>query len=159
MLTIDNIITLAIKKYNCQGCDILITNRQKEILKFIVEQYVKTVKPVSSNEICKQLNCSSATIRNEMVILEELGYLEKNHFASGRQPSEEGYKYYVDNLMAPKDITGEDMLKLQTIFHNQSLVLSDAIEKSLELIAELTNYTSVVLGKSSNENKLKNLKN
>lgn len=133
----------------------MITNRQKEILKFIVEEYVKTVKPVSSSAICKSLNCSSATIRNEMVILEELGYLEKNHFASGRQPSEEGYRYYVENLMTPKDITGEDMLKLQTIFHNQSLVLSDAIEKSLELIAEITNYTSIVLGKTSSENKLK----
>lgn len=133
----------------------MITNRQKEILKFIVEEYVKTVKPVSSSAICKSLNCSSATIRNEMVILEELGYLEKNHFASGRQPSEEGYRYYVENLMTSKDITGEDMLKLQTIFHNQSLVLSDAIEKSLELIAEITNYTSIVLGKTSSENKLK----
>ena len=90
-----------------------------------------------------------------MVILEELGYLEKNHFASGRQPSETGYKYYVENIMAPKDITGEDMLKLQTIFHNQSLVLTDAIQKSLELVAEITNYTSVVLGKSSSDNKLK----
>jgi len=133
----------------------LITNRQKEILKFIVEEYVKTVKPVSSSQICKELNCSSATIRNEMVLLEDFGYLEKNHFASGRQPSEEGYKYYVQNLMTPKDLTGEDMLKLQTIFHNQSLVLNDAIEKSIELIAEITNYTSVVLGKSSSENKLK----
>ena len=133
----------------------MITERQKSILKFIVEEYVKTVKPVSSNEICKSLKCSSATIRNEMVILEELGYLEKNHFASGRQPSEKGYKYYVENLMTPKDITGEDMLKLQTIFHNQSLVLTDAIQKSLELVAEITNYTSVVLGKSSSENKLK----
>ena len=109
----------------------MITNRQKNILKFIVEEYVKTVKPVSSNAICKKLNCSSATIRNEMVILEELGYLEKNHYASGRQPSELGYRYYVENLMTPKDLTGEDMLKLQTIFHNNSLVLSDAIEKSL----------------------------
>lgn len=133
----------------------MITNRQKEILKFIVEEYVKTVKPVSSNAICKKLNCSSATIRNEMVILEELGYLEKNHYASGRQPSESGYRYYVENLMTPKDLTGEDMLKLQTIFHNNSLVLSDAIEKSLELVAEITNYTSVVLGKTSDENKLK----
>ena len=133
----------------------MITERQKSILKFIVEEYVKTVKPVSSNEICKVLKCSSATIRNEMVILEELGYLEKNHFASGRQPSELGYKYYVENLMTPKDLTGEDMLKLQTIFHNQSLVLTDAIQKSLELVAEITNYTSIVLGKSSNENKLK----
>lgn len=133
----------------------VVTKRQNEILKFIVEEYVKTVKPVSSNTICKKLNCSSATIRNEMVLLEELGYLEKNHYASGRQPSEQGYKYYVENLMTPKDLTGEDMLKLQTIFHNQSLVLSDAIEKSLQLISEITNYTSVVLGKSSNENKLK----
>jgi len=55
----------------------LITKRQQEILKFIVEEYVKTVKTVSSNAICKELNCSSATIRNEMVILEELGYLKK----------------------------------------------------------------------------------
>ena len=133
----------------------MITNRQKNILKFIVEEYVKTVKPVSSNAICKKLDCSSATIRNEMVILEELGYLEKNHYASGRQPSELGYRYYVENLMTPKDLTGEDMLKLQTIFHNNSLVLSDAIEKSLELVAEITNYTSVVLGKTSDENKLK----
>ena len=131
------------------------TDRQEKILKFIVEEYVKTAKPVSSNEICKRLDCSSATIRNEMVILEDKGYLEKNHFASGRQPSELGYKYYVDNIMTPKDITGEDMLKLQTIFHNHSLVLSDAIQKSLELVAEITNYTSVVLGKSSSENKLK----
>lgn len=133
----------------------MITNRQKDILKFIVEEYVKTVKPVSSNVICEHLNCSSATIRNEMVILEELGFLEKNHYASGRQPSEAGYKYYVENLMTPKDLTGEDMLKLQTIFHNQTLVLSDAIEKSLQLITELTNYTSVVLGKTSSENRLK----
>ena len=133
----------------------MITERQKNILKFIVEEYVKTVKPVSSNEICKSLNCSSATIRNEMVILDDIGYLEKNHFASGRQPSEQGYKYYVENIMKPKDITGEDMLKLQTIFHNKSLVLTDTIWKSLELVAEITNYTSVVLGKSSNENKLK----
>lgn len=133
----------------------MITKRQKDILKFIVEEYVKTVKPVSSNVICEHLNCSSATIRNEMVILEELGFLEKNHYASGRQPSEAGYKYYVENLMTPKDLTGEDMLKLQTIFHNQTLVLSDAIEKSLQLITELTNYTSVVLGKTSSENRLK----
>lgn len=124
-------------------------------MKFIIEEYVKTVKPVSSNMICQELNCSSATIRNEMVILEDLGYLEKNHFASGRQPSEKGYKYYVEELMTPKDITGEDMLKLQTIFHNNSLTLTDAIEKSIELIAEITNYTSVVLGKTSSENKLK----
>ena len=54
----------------------MITNRQKEILKVIVEEYIKTAKPVSSNHICKKLKCSSATIRNEMVRLEELNLLE-----------------------------------------------------------------------------------
>ena len=133
----------------------MITEREKEILKVIVEEYIKTAKPVSSSAICKLIDCSSATVRNEMVYLSDLGYLEKNHFASGRVPSEKGYKYYVDNLMKPKDMTGEDMLKLQTIFNNQSLALSDTIKKSIEIVAEITNYTSIVLGTNASLNKLK----
>ena len=133
----------------------MISKRQQEILKEIVEEYIKTAKPVSSNHICKKLKCSSATIRNEMSYLEELKLLEKNHFASGRIPSEEGYRYYVENLMVLKDMTGEDILKLQTIFRNQSLDLNDTIKKSIEIVSEITNYTAVVLGKSSKENKLK----
>ena len=133
----------------------MISQREKEILKVIVEEYIKTAKPVSSSQICKIVKCSSATIRNEMVYLSDLGYLEKNHFASGRVPSEKGYKYYVDNLMKPKDMTGEDMLKLQTIFQNQSLALSDTIKKSIEIVSEITNYTSIVLGTNAKVNKLK----
>lgn len=133
----------------------MITNRQKEMLKVIVEEYIKTAKPVSSNHICKKLKCSSATIRNEMARLEELHLLEKNHFASGRIPSEDGYRYYVENLMAPKNMTGEDMLKLQTIFHNNALDLNETIKKSIEIVSEITNYTAVVLGAASPENRLK----
>ena len=133
----------------------MISEREKKILRIIVEEYIKTAKPVSSSHICKEIKCSSATVRNEMVYLEDLGYLEKNHFASGRIPSEAGYKYYVDNLMQPKNMTGEDMLKLQTIFSNQSLALSDTIKKSIELVAEITNYTSIVLGTNAKDNKLK----
>lgn len=133
----------------------MISEREKSILKVIVEEYIQTAKPVSSSHICKVVKCSSATVRNEMVYLEELGYLEKNHFASGRAPSEKGYKYYVDNLMQPKNMTGEDMLKLQTIFQNQSLALSDTIKKSIEIVSEITNYTSIVLGTNAASNKLK----
>lgn len=133
----------------------MISQREKEILKVIVEEYIKTAKPVSSSAICRIIDCSSATVRNEMVYLSDLGYLEKNHFASGRVPSEKGYKYYVDNLMKPKDMTGEDMLKLQTIFNNQSLALSDTIKKSIEIVSEITNYTSIVLGTNASLNKLK----
>jgi heat-inducible transcriptional repressor len=130
----------------------VLNKRQADIFKLIVEDYIKTARPVSSKSLCELLNCSSATVRNEMACLEELGLIEKTHTSSGRIPSEQGYRYYVDNIMKPKELTGEDMLKLQTIFHNQSLMMSDVITKSMEIISELTSYTSIVLGTSSKEN-------
>lgn len=133
----------------------MLSERRKELLKLIVEEYIKTANPVGSSLLCDRLNCSSATIRNEMASLEDMGYLEKTHTSSGRVPSERGYRYYVDNLMEPKKMTGEEVLKLQTIFDNKGLVLSDVITRSMEIISEITNCTSLVLGASSSENKLK----
>lgn len=132
----------------------MLSNRQTELLKIIVEEYIKTAKPIGSKSICEAMNLSSATIRNEMGLLEELGLLEKTHTSSGRVPSEKGYRYYVDNIMKPKEMTGEDVLKLQTVLTNKSLILSDAIAQSMEIISELTNYTSIVLGGSSSLNKV-----
>lgn len=133
----------------------MLTDRQKEILKLIVLNYIQLAKPVGSKLLCKRLNCSSATVRSEMATLEELDLLEKTHTSSGRIPSEKGYRYYVDHLMNPKEINGEDMLKLQIIFRNNELELSDCLNQSLKLIAEMTSYTSIVLGKTSHENHLK----
>ncbi len=130
----------------------MLNERQTKLLKIIVEDYIKTARPIGSKAICDELKCSSATVRNEMGDLEDLGLLEKMHTSSGRVPSEKGYRYYVDNIMEPKKLTGEEMLKLQTIFRNNSLVLSDAIEKSMEIISELTSYTTVVLGNQSDDN-------
>lgn len=124
----------------------MLTSRQEEILKLIVEEYIKKAVPVSSKELCTIVDCSSATIRNDMAFLEDNMLIEKTHTSSGRIPSEKGYRYYVDNIMKPKELNGEDMLKLQTIFHNHSLMLSDTIIKSMEIVADLTNYTMVVLG-------------
>lgn len=135
----------------------ILTARQSSMLKIIVEEYIKSAKPVSSNLICDGLDCSSATVRNEMVLLEEYGLLEKTHTSSGRIPSEEGYRYYVDNLLEAKKISGEDMLKLQTVFKNTQLELSDCLSMSLELISEMTNYTSIKLGSTSSDNKLKEI--
>lgn len=132
----------------------MMNQRQAELLKLIIEDYIKTARPVSSKSLCEIMNCSSATIRNEMATLEDLGFLEKTHTSSGRIPSEKGYRYYVDYIMKPREMNGEDMLKLQTIFHNQSLALNDTIIRSMEIISELTSYTSIVLGSSSKENKV-----
>ena len=132
----------------------MIGKRQNEILKIIVEEYIKTAKPVGSKSICDKLDCSSATVRNEMSYLEDIGYLEKTHISSGRVPSALGYRYYVDNLMKPKELTGEEVLTLQTILNNHSLELNDVIRKSMEIISEMTNYTAIVLGSTSKENRV-----
>ena len=128
--------------------------RKNNLLKVIVETYIKTVKPVGSKALCDLFGCSSATIRNEMAILEEMGYLEKNHISSGRVPSEAGYRYYVTNLMEPEKLTDSEMLQLQKIFANTDILLSDAINKCMDIISDITNYTSVVLGKSGVDNNL-----
>ncbi len=133
----------------------MLSERQRKILKLIVEKYIKDPVPVGSKVISKQLGCSSATVRNEMGELEKLGLLEKTHTSSGRVPSEAGYRYYVDNIMELKKMNAEDMLKLQIVFKNQQLALSDVITKSLQVISDMMNYTTVVLGSKSHENLLK----
>lgn len=135
----------------------MLTKRQENILKLIVEHYVKLAKPISSNSICKKLRCSSATVRNEMSNLEEAGLLEKTHTSSGRVPSEAGYRYYVDHLMELKKMNAEDMLKLQIIFRNQQLPLADCISKSLQVISDMTNYATIALGTRSHDNLLKKI--
>ncbi len=132
----------------------MLTRRQEELLKLIVENYIKTASPVSSKALCEKMKCSSATVRNEMAVLENFDLIQKTHISSGRVPSDKGYRYYVDNIMIPKELNGEDMLKLKQILSNNALVLSDAITKSMEIVSELTHYTAVVLGHSSNDNKI-----
>ena len=133
----------------------MLSERQEKILKLIVEEYIKTIKPVGSKNLCDTLNVSSATVRNEMQALEENGYLEKTHTSSGRVPSEKGYRYYVDNLMKVKEMTGEEVYNLQKVFDNSKLELGDSISKSLQIISDITNYTAIILENKSNEELLK----
>ncbi len=133
----------------------MLTSRQSKILKLIVEEYVHLAKPVSSNLICKRLKCSSATVRAEMKTLEDSGLILKTHTSSGRIPSEKGYRYYVDNLMEPRKMNPDDMNKLAIIFQNQSLNLSDTLSRSLQVVSDITNYATVILGSSSHDNLLK----
>lgn len=133
----------------------MLSDRQNKIFKLIIEEYIKTARPVGSNLLCEVLSCSSATVRNEMMELEEAGLLLKTHTSSGRIPSEQGYRYYVDNIMDKKENDSEDIEMLKPIFTNNSLALTDAINKSLEIVVSLTNCTSVILGDSIASSKLK----
>ena len=108
----------------------LLDERKKKVLQAIVEEYINTAEPVSSNAITQNhgLECSSATIRNEMSELEKTGFLDKTHTSSGRIPSEKGYRYYVDELLNDNDIT-HDMAQLKT----QISAISKANDESSRL--------------------------
>ncbi len=133
-----------------------LTKRQQEILKVIVEEYVKTAEPVGSKSICDRLNCSSATVRNEMSVLEREGYLDKTHSSSGRVPLEKGYRYYVEKLLQEDEKVFEKKAYelVDTIFANSIVAREDAIKKACSLLSELTNYTTLVLGPDSGEQKV-----
>lgn len=129
----------------------MLNKRQKEILKIIVEEYVRTAEPVGSKSICDRLNVSSATVRNEMAHLEKEGYLDKTHSSSGRVPLEKGYRYYVEELLQTDDTEFEKKAYelVDNIFQNKIVAREDAIKKACSLISEITNYTTVVLGPDS----------
>ena len=88
----------------------MLSDRQIKILNWIVEEYVKTAEPVGSKTLSSlpEFHYSSATIRNDMAALEELGYLDKPHTSAGRVPSSKGYRLYVDMIMQEKTLTEKE---------------------------------------------------
>lgn len=131
--------------------------RKDRILKLIVEDFIQTAQPVGSHYLLEKydLNVSSATIRNEMNQLEKDGLLEKTHTSSGRIPSTKGYKYYIENL---RDNTVDDKIKheLKTIFDSSSSV-EDILGKSCEVLSNMTNLASAVLGPGARDERLVNV--
>ena len=131
-----------------------LTERKQKILQAIIKNYLDTGEPVGSRTISKytDLNLSSATIRNEMADLEELGYIMQPHTSAGRIPSDKGYRWYVDTLMNEKVQEVEEMKE-------QMLEKADKMEQLLKQVAKVlannTNYTSMISSPVSNRNKIK----
>ena len=125
-----------------------LSERKKQILKAIIGDYIRTAEPVGSKALTEghALPFSSATIRNEMSELEEMGYLEKPHTSAGRIPSPQGYRLYVDELMEqPQDAGEEDDATLQQMMHTKVRELDRLIEEAGRIISSLTNYASVAV--------------
>jgi heat-inducible transcriptional repressor len=137
----------------------LLTDRQLLILQVIVDDFIRSAQPVGSRSLSKKedISFSSATIRNEMADLEELGYIEKTHTSSGRVPSEKGYRYYVDHLLSPQALNQQDVSIIQSIFAEKIYEFEKIIQRSAKILSELTNYTSIVLGPATSINKLKRI--
>lgn len=137
----------------------MLTERQLLILQVIIDDFIRTAQPVGSRAISKkkEVNYSSATIRNEMADLEELGYLEKTHSSSGRIPSEKGYRFYVDHLMSPFYLTKEELRPIRSMFNEKMMEFERIIDKSARILSDLTNYTSIILGPEVFETRLKQI--
>ena len=120
----------------------MLTDRQKLILKAIIEEYVVTNEPVGSKMLTQKpyLDFSSATLRYEMQHLEETGYLKKTHTSSGRIPSEVGYKFYVDNLIIRDESVTEYYVYIEEILDDRFLSASDKIKKIADFLSNLTGY-------------------
>jgi len=137
----------------------VLTERQLLVLQVIIDDFIRSAQPVGSRTLSKkdEISFSSATIRNEMADLEELGFIEKTHTSSGRVPSEKGYRYYVDHLLSPERLTKQDVFEIKSIFREQIYEMEKIVQKSAQILSDLTKYTSIVLGPGVRDHKLKNL--
>jgi len=124
-----------------------IEDRKIKILQAIINDYIRTGDPVGSRTIAKNYNLGigSATIRNEMADLEDMGYLEQPHASAGRIPSSKGYRLYVDKLMDSQRLTVEEDLKIkQYIIDSAMLEVDKIVRQTSALLSELTKLTCVI---------------
>ena len=138
----------------------MLDERKKRVLQAIVEEYIKTAEPVSSNAIMnlEGLEYSSATIRNEMAELEKLGYIEKTHISSGRVPSEKGYRFYVDELLEYDKITVDEIEYISNKLETKVNELEDLTQIASSTISEVTHYTTVSIGPNTDVQKIESIK-
>ena len=119
-------------------------NRRLDVLRAIVTQYVATREPVGSKAIAAGgLGVSSATIRNDMAVLEEAGLIYQPHTSAGRVPTDRGYRVFVDRLAELKPMSGPERHALET-FLSESVDIDDVVERSVRLLAQVTHQVALV---------------
>ena len=128
--------------------------RKKKILKAVIRNYLETGEPVGSRTISKytDLNLSSATIRNEMADLEEMGYILQPHTSAGRIPSDQGYRFYVDTMMEEKD---REMVELKEMLIERQDKMETLLKQVAKVVAQNTQYAAMISAPSTHRNKVK----
>ncbi len=123
----------------------MLTPRQKKILKLIVENYSETATPISSENLARAVNVSSATVRNEMAELSELGYLTQPHTSAGRVPSELGWKMYVDQYVTTsKQLPAKYQQAFAAVLADESVISRDTYKKIAKIIVEFADAAVMV---------------
>ncbi len=125
----------------------VLDERKYMILKAIIDDYIITAMPVGSRTVSRKkgVGFSPATIRNEMSDLEELGYLAQPHTSAGRVPSDKAYRLYVDSLLNSEELTVEEKKRIEDYIARRSGQVEDVIRAAADVLADATQYTSVVV--------------
>ncbi len=133
--------------------------RKFRILQAIIDDYILTAVPVGSRTISKKydMGLSSATIRNEMSDLEELGYLDQPHVSAGRIPSAKAYRLYVDQLLQMGRLRADTEDTVKGHFAGRVRQMEDVIDHAAQVLSNLTNYTAVVLPPSGTQPRIRNI--
>lgn len=133
--------------------------RKFRILQAIIDDYILTAVPVGSRTISKKydMGLSSATIRNEMSDLEELGYLDQPHVSAGRIPSAKAYRLYVDQLLHSGRLHSDSEAAIRAHFLGRMRQMEDVIDHAAQVLSSLTNYTAVVLPPSGPQPRIRTL--
>lgn len=133
--------------------------RKFRILQAIIDDYILTAIPVGSRTISKkyEMGLSSATIRNEMSDLEELGYLDQPHVSAGRIPSAKAYRLYVDQLLQSGVIHSGDAESVRAYFGDRARQMEDVIGRAAQVLSGLTHYTSLVMSPKGTEWRIRTL--
>lgn len=128
----------------------MLDDRKASILRAVVEEYIDTAQPVGSSRVsrAKGVEVSSATVRNEMAVLEREGYLVQPHTSAGRIPTDKGYRFFVDHLTPPGNLDPEHRRRVQAFFATTHGALEQMLHDTSRLLAGLTNYAAVVVGPS-----------
>ncbi len=121
--------------------------RKRRILQAIIEDYIVNAEPIGSRTIAKRddMGLSSATVRNEMADLEDMGYLISPHTSAGRVPTDLGYRFYVNELMNSYDMAMADAVKLRRLFTAGILQLDKLMRQASDIVSQLTSYTAVAV--------------
>ena len=124
-----------------------LSERKQRILKAVVDEYIVNASPVSSGEIQNKYfsDISSATIRNELSALEEMGYLIQPHVSSGRIPSKLAYALYVDKFVEKQSLTKKEIKLIEETFKSRFCAIEDVVRATAKVISDVTNYTSIIV--------------
>ncbi len=138
----------------------MLDNRKKRILQAIIEEYINTAEPVSSGSLLQNygLECSSATIRNDMAELEHVGYLDKPHTSAGRIPSAKGYRFYVDELLKDDNISIQEMKYIKSKLETKVNEIEELTKIASNTLSEITHYTSVAIGPRTRKHNIVDIK-